>query len=165
MSTATDYAVESSEFTASYKPSDITGNYKGTMVVICIDPRVNSFVNSVLPYTVVARNAGGLSKSAVRDIVVSQEIGVRDVAVIHHTDCGMTHFSSESLRQKIKQDNPDDSVVAKLVDEMDFDHIEDLEVSVKSDVKYLKEHALVKKETKITGWIYDIKTGKITRVD
>jgi len=92
---------------------------------------------------------------------VSQEIGVRDVAVIHHTDCGMTHFSSESLRQKIKQDNPDDSVVAKLVDEMDFDHIEDLEASVKSDVKYLREHALVKKETKITGWIYDIKTGKV----
>ncbi|THV05155.1 carbonic anhydrase [Dendrothele bispora CBS 962.96] len=165
MSEAADYSVLSAEFTSSYEPPDIESNYKGTMVVICIDPRVNSFVSSVLPYAVIARNAGGRAKAALRDIVVSQEIAVRDVAVVHHTDCGMCHFSSDSLRQKIKQDNPGDEVVAKSVEEIDFDHIEDLEGSVRSDVEYLKAHPLVKKDTKVTGWVYDIKAGKITRVD
>jgi hypothetical protein len=38
-----------------------------------------------------------------------------------------------------------------------------LEESVKHEVKYLQENPLVLKETTVTGWIYDVRTGRLSQ--
>ncbi|HEY8256056.1 MAG TPA: carbonic anhydrase, partial [Gemmatimonadales bacterium] len=53
----------------------------------------------------VIRNAGGRARDALRSIIISQRLlGTRELAVIHHTDCGMLTFSNSDLRAKVKED-------------------------------------------------------------
>ena len=41
---------------------------------------------------------------------------------------------------------------------------ERIERSVRQDVEYLKSHPLIKSSILVTGWVYDLHTGKVVRV-
>ncbi|KAJ7770914.1 hypothetical protein DFH07DRAFT_1057966 [Mycena maculata] len=113
----------------------------------------------------IIRNAGGMARDAIRSLVISQRLlGTREIAVYHHTGCGMITFRGSELKRLVKWANPDNSSLAKQIDAIDFLEFNDLEQSVKDDVKFLKDSPLILKETKITGWIHDIETGEATRV-
>jgi hypothetical protein len=75
----------------------------------------------------------------------------------------MLGFDSDQLRKIVKNAEPGNTVVAETVDKIDFLTFKDLENSVKQEVKYLQEHPLVVKETSVTGWIYDVRTGGVSR--
>jgi carbonic anhydrase len=110
----------------------------------------------------VIRNAGGLARDALRSIVISQRLlGTREIAVFHHTGCGMLLFSTPQLRGLVKDAAPGNSEVEKHVDSIEFGEFGDLEGSVKEDVKFLKENPLVLEGTTVTGWIYDVANGKV----
>ncbi|PPQ64739.1 hypothetical protein CVT26_002683 [Gymnopilus dilepis] len=111
----------------------------------------------------VIRNAGGSAKDALRSIVISQRLlGTREIAVFHHTDCGMLTFTNEVIRDKVKSEAPGDATVAEAVDRIDFLTFPNLEESVKDDISFLKENPLVLKGTELSGWIYDVNTGKVS---
>lgn len=110
----------------------------------------------------VIRNAGGSAKDALRSIVISQRLlGTHEIAVFHHTGCGMLIFSTNELRDIVKKADPGNSTTASQVDAIDFLEFTDVEDSVRSDVKFLQESPLVLKETSITGWVYEVETGKV----
>lgn len=73
----------------------------------------------------------------------------------------MLTFKSEDLRGIVKKAHPGDSNVASQVDAIDFLEFPELESSVKNDVKFLQDSPLVLKETKVTGWVYEVETGKV----
>lgn len=103
------------------------------------------------------------SEEAIRSIVVSQRLlGTREVALFRHTGCGMLTFKTEQLRDILKNAAPGDAEVARHADQSHFLEISDLEGAVRSDVSLLKTHPLVLKETVITGWVYDVETGKVS---
>ena len=53
----------------------------------------------------VIRNAGGRARDALRSLVISQRLlGTNEIAVIHHTDCGMLTFTNPDLHAKVKKD-------------------------------------------------------------
>ncbi|KIM40759.1 hypothetical protein M413DRAFT_446145 [Hebeloma cylindrosporum] len=136
-------------------------------VVTCMDARIEpaSQLGINLGDAHVIRNAGGSTKEALRSIVISQRLlGTREVAVFHHTGCGMLTFTNEHLRDKVKSEAPGNEVVAKAVDSIDFLPFPQLEESVKADVKFLKENPLLLEGTTVTGWTYDVTTGKIKQV-
>ncbi|KAJ7456571.1 carbonic anhydrase, partial [Mycena latifolia] len=111
----------------------------------------------------IIRNAGGMAKDALRSLIISQRLlGTREIAVYHHTGCGMVTFRGSELKRLVKWANPDDVSCAEQVDQIDFLEFKDLEDSVKSDVNFLKESPLILKETKITGWIHHLETGEVT---
>ncbi|KAL0573355.1 hypothetical protein V5O48_008598 [Marasmius crinis-equi] len=113
----------------------------------------------------IIRNAGGMARDALRSIIISQRLlGTREIAVYHHTGCGMVQFTTPSLRQMVKDADPLNAEAAKQVDQIKFLEYSDLEQSVKDDVEFLKTNPLVLKETKVTGWIHYVETGKATRV-
>ncbi|KAF5337908.1 hypothetical protein D9758_013091 [Tetrapyrgos nigripes] len=116
----------------------------------------------------IIRNAGGMARDAIRSIIISQRLlGTREIAVYHHTGCGMVTFNTPSLKQIVKDSDPEAFAKpenAKLIDELDFLEFDNLEESVKKDVKFLKESPLVMKGTKVTGWIHHVETGEATRV-
>ena len=100
------------------------------------------------------------SKDALRSIIISQQLlNTREIAVFHHTDCGMLTFKNETLQRNLTEKYPN---AKQEIESIDFLPFPDLEGSVKDDVKFLKEHPLVLDESTITGWIYDVKTGKVT---
>lgn len=108
----------------------------------------------------VIRNAGGrASEDAIRSLVISEQLlGTNTVVVIHHTDCGMLTFSNEDLRTKIKQDLKADA------DHIDFLPFKDLEQSVRDDVATLKASPLIPKNVEVSGYIYDVKSGRLLPV-
>ncbi|KAK7050834.1 hypothetical protein VNI00_004945 [Paramarasmius palmivorus] len=113
----------------------------------------------------IIRNAGGMARDALRSIIISQRLlGTRKIAVYHHTGCGMVQFTTPKLRQLVKDADPTNVKAAKQVDKIDFLEFNDLEQSVKDDVKYLQDNPLVLKGTEVTGWIHYVETGKATRV-
>lgn len=102
------------------------------------------------------------SKDALRSIIISQRLlGTREIAVFHHTGCGMLTFSTNDLRGIVKKADPGNAAVASQVDSIDFLEFGHLEDAIKSDVKFLQESPLVLNETKITGWVYEVETGKV----
>lgn len=100
------------------------------------------------------------SKEALRSIVISQQLlGTREIALFHHTDCGMLTFKNEDLQKSLKEKYPS---ATQEIESIDFYPFGQLEQSVKDDVSYLKQHPLVLDESTITGWIFDVKTGKVS---
>ena len=107
----------------------------------------------------VIRNAGGRARDALRSIIISQRLlGTREVAVIHHTDCGMLTFSNRVLRNKVKDDLGQDT------GEFDFLPFQNLDDSVREDIEFLQATQLLDPATLIRGFVYDVKTGKLREV-
>lgn len=73
----------------------------------------------------------------------------------------MLTFTTPQLRDIVKS-STDDPTVANAVDSIDFLEFPELEKSVKDDVTYLKENPLVLPETEVTGWVYEVGTGKVS---
>jgi len=109
----------------------------------------------------VIRNAGGrASDDAIRSLAISQQLlGTREVVVIHHTDCGTLTFSNAKLRNKIKADLGSDA------SGIDFLPFSDVAQSVRDDVATLRRSPLLLKDAPISGFIYDVKTGRLAPVD
>ncbi|KAG5648250.1 hypothetical protein DXG03_006208 [Asterophora parasitica] len=138
---------------------------KKYIVVSCMDARVEPAgqLGIELGDAHVIRNAGGSAKEALRSIIISQRLlGTREIAVFHHTGCGMLLFSTDQLRQVVKDAEPDNHAVSEHVDKIEFLEFGHLEQSVKDDVKFLQDNPLVLKGTTISGWIYDVTTGKVS---
>jgi carbonic anhydrase len=107
----------------------------------------------------VVRNAGGRAADALRSLVISQELlGTREVVVIHHTDCGMLTFTNDQLKQRLKEGRGADA-------DIDFLPFSDLDESVRDDVRAIRESRLLQPGVPITGFVYDVKTGRLRKVD
>jgi carbonic anhydrase len=107
----------------------------------------------------VIRNAGGRTRDALRSLVISQRLlGTNEIAVIHHTDCGMLTFTNPQLHAKVKQDLGSDS------NQIDFLPFSDVEESVREDVNFLLSSPLIARDVPIRGFIYDVRTGRLSEV-
>jgi carbonic anhydrase len=134
---------------------------RGVAVVACMDARL--IPSKVLGLEEgdahIIRNAGGLAKDALRSLVLSQRLlGTSEIAVIHHTDCGMLTFRNEDVHQKTQEDLGADS------SDIDFLPFGDLDQSVRDDVEFLKSSPLIADGTEIRGFVYDVKTGKLNEI-
>ncbi|MCJ1244986.1 hypothetical protein MMC30_002187 [Trapelia coarctata] len=111
---------------------------------------------------ITVRNAGGRAEFAVRDLLVLDTlVGLKDVIVLHHTDCGLTHITDEELRKAVKGKVPRKE---SEIDNMKFGEIANLEEAVQTDVKFLKSSPYLKEELKVHGYIFDLKTGLLQTV-
>jgi carbonic anhydrase len=98
-------------------------------------------------------------KDALRSLIISQRmLGTREIAIFRHTNCGMVTFTTEELRQRLREET---NAPPEVIDALEFLEFGDAEVSVKNDVEWLKSQPLIIKETVITGWIYDVQTGRV----
>lgn len=73
----------------------------------------------------------------------------------------MVTFDTPQLRDIVKESAPGDAELAQAVDDIDFLEFKHLEESVKEDVRFLQENPLVLPGTKVTGWVYEVETGKV----
>jgi len=131
-------------------------------VLTCMDARLlpSRFLGLEEGDAHVIRNAGGrASDDAIRSLAISQQLlGTNEVVVIHHTDCGMLTFSNEDLRKKLKQELNADA------EHIDFLPFKYLEQSVREDVATIKNSPLLLKNIEVSGFIYDVKSGRLLPV-
>jgi carbonic anhydrase len=151
----------------SYASSFSKGNLpmppgRHVAVLTCMDARLDParFLGLEEGDAHVIRNAGGrASDDAIRSLAISQQLlGTNEVVVIHHTDCGMLTFSNEDLRKKLKQELNADA------EHIDFLPFKDLEQSVREDVATIKNSPLLLKNIEVSGFIYDVKSGRLLPV-
>ncbi|KAI0080026.1 carbonic anhydrase [Panus rudis PR-1116 ss-1] len=163
-----DFAAPNAEYAANFgeKAKLPLPPAKKLAIVTCMDARINVYAELGINEgdAHIIRNAGGSAKDALRSIIISQRLlGTREIAVFHHTGCGMLTFNTPQLRQLVKESDPSNPSL-NAVDQIDFLEFSELEQSVKEDVEYLRNNPLVLKETVVTGWVYDVETGKIRKI-
>jgi len=157
-------AQEFQKANAAYASSFSKGNLpmppgRHVAVLTCMDARLDParFLGLEVGDAHVIRNAGGrASEDAIRSLAISQQLlGTNEVVVIHHTDCGMLTFSNEDLRKKLKQE------LNANAEHIDFLPFKDLEQSVRDDVATIKNSPLLLKNIEVSGFIYDVKSGRL----
>ena len=130
-------------------------------VVVCMDARIDPAKALGLSEgdAHVIRNAGGRVSEALRSLAISQTLlGTEEVAVIHHTDCGMLTFSDESIRVQLREQRGADA------DHVAFLPFHDLDQSVRDDLAAYRGSPLVRKDVPLRGFVYDVKTGRLREV-
>ncbi|KAK9382151.1 carbonic anhydrase [Kockiozyma suomiensis] len=130
-------------------------------VVTCMDARLDPAKALGLEEgdAHVIRNAGGRAKDALRSIIISQQLlGTQEILVIHHTDCGMLTFKDSELRQIVKDRFNGNE------EHTEFLSFTNVEQSVRDDIKFIRDSKVVKPEIPISGWVYEVETGKIRSV-
>ncbi|KAM0697710.1 hypothetical protein Q7P36_002564 [Cladosporium allicinum] len=140
----------------------------GVLVLSCSDPRVNPHeilgLDSKLSRVAMVRTAGGRAVDGIKSLAVLQTIaGPNIVVVMHHTDCGVTHFHDKAIREALTKIAPAEK---ERLAKMDFGEITgSIEESVREDLAILKNSPLLKKGTQFVGLKFDTDTGKLTVVE
>src|ERR1051325_8429453 len=127
-------------------------------VVTCMDARLDpaKFLGLEEGDAHVIRNAGGLaSDDAIRSLVISPHLlGTQEAFVIAHTDCGMLTFTNDVLHEKLPPEGR----------EIDFLPFPDLDESVRSSVRRIRESTLLPDDFGISGFVYDVRSGQLRDV-
>lgn len=131
-------------------------------IVTCMDSRLHvaQALGLALGDAHILRNAGGrITEDMLRSLVISQQqLGTREIVVLHHTDCGAQTFTNEEFAQQLKRDLGVD------VAGQDFLPFTGVEESVREDMQLLLDSPLIPDDVEISGAIYDVDTGRMTEV-
>lgn len=162
-----------------YEPF-VTDKYpeKKLAVVSCMDTRLSVLLQEALGLkngdAKIIKNAGGIIPTpwdtAMRSLVVAiYELGVEEVMVVHHSQCGACHMNYGHLREAMLQRGiSEDSLSAIEKGGMDLtawlEGFHDTEASVRRTVETVKKHPLMPADLTVRGFIIDSTTGELTEV-
>jgi carbonic anhydrase len=149
-------------------------------ILTCMDARIDpARVLGLEPGDAhVIRNAGGrATDDAIRSLVISHKLlGTVEWFVIHHTNCGMELFADDVMADLLDDDlgtatfdgqrwsNPQHRGGHAAGHFIKWHTIPHQEASVLQDVRRIREHPLVPNAIPISGFIYDVKTGRLNEV-
>jgi carbonic anhydrase len=107
----------------------------------------------------VLRNAGGrVTVDMLRSLMVSSVVlGVRDIAVVQHSGCGMNKFDDTQLRERVAEATGHDPAT------VEFMTFADIDASVAGDVERIRAHEGIIAE-RVVGFVYDVATGRLRQV-
>ena len=147
-------------------------------IVTCMDTRLTELLIAAMGLrngdAKIIKNAGGVISSPfsteVRSLLVGiYELGVEDVMVVGHTDCGAQHISGPDMVEAMRSRGiPERSIEACRYFDVDFDKwlcgFDSVEESVRRSVAVLRNHPLIPEDVCISGFIIDSVTGELTEV-
>lgn len=132
-------------------------------VVACMDARltVEEMLGLKTGDAHIIRNAGGIvTEDALRSLIISHHLlGTQEFMIINHTDCGMLTFKDEQLRAKLQQQTGTATVVPS-----HFHAFSDVAENVRQQIQKVKSHPWIPKHIPVRGFVYDVKTGRLTEV-
>lgn len=140
----------------------------GTIVVGCVDPRVDPAYVLGLEQGEVAviRNVGGrVNKPLIETLAIlrvvakaaGREAGVRNLVLLHHTDCGIVgcyHHAPDLLARHL-------GVETAALDDL---AITDPYKAVVHDVAMLRANEQLPGDVIVSGLVYDVKTGRVETI-
>lgn len=161
----------------AYKPY-ITSKYpdKKMAILTCMDARLTALLPAALGIkngdAKIIKNAGGVTThpygSVVRSLLVAiLELGVGEIMVIGHTDCGVQGMDAEEMLEKlISRGIPKEHIDIVRRSGIDLNTwlggFSSSEESVRETVAALKEHPLMPRDVTIQGFVMDSITGALT---
>lgn len=158
----------------------VTDKYpdKKLAVLSCMDTRLTELLPAALGLkngdAKIIKNAGGLVispfDSAIRSLIVAiYELGVEEIMVVAHSNCGACHMSYDHFH--------DEMIARGITDEtldtirncgIDLDQwlegFKDTPESVRRTVTTIKTHPLVPRDVTVRGFIIDSITGALEEI-
>lgn len=135
---------------------------KHLAVLACMDARltVPDFLGLRTGDAHIVRNAGGIAtEDAIRSLIISTKLlGTREFIVINHTDCGMLTFKDKELQDRLTKET---GVNASKIN---FHSFSNLGENVRTQVERIKTNPFLPKDIPVTGFVYDVRSGKLKRV-
>jgi carbonic anhydrase len=149
-------------------------------ILTCMDARLDpaKYAGLAEGDAHVVRNAGGrASDDAIRSLVISYKLlGTQEWFVIHHTECGMESFDDGVMRELLAASLETATLGSDGFhdvgagpgssegDYVDWLTISNREHSVADDVRRIRRHPLVPARIPIYGYMYDVRTGRLSEV-
>jgi carbonic anhydrase len=132
---------------------------KHLIVVTCMDSRVRpeTFLNLGIGDAHILRNAGGrVTKDVLRSLMVSTNIQKTcHIFIVHHTDCGVANFSQHHIETIVTRESGHDA------SDVNFRAIDDTRQALDEDVERVRECRTFPPGVDVSGWMYDVKTGRL----
>lgn len=148
---------------------------KKIAVLSCMDTRLTELLPAALNFKngdiKIIKNAGAMIThpfgSVMRSLLVAiYELGVEEIMVIGHYDCGMQGLNVSELVQKMLDRN----ISKEKIDMVQYTGIDinkwlkgfdDAETSVKETVDIIRNHPLIPADVSIYGFMMDPETGRL----
>lgn len=159
----------------------VTTKYPNKKVAIlsCMDTRLTALLPAALNLkngdVKIIKNAGGVINhpfgSVMKSLMVAiYQLGVHEVLVIGHYDCGMQGLCAEQLVEKmLERDIKPETLEMIRSCGIDLDQwlkgFDDVHESVKETVHTIKTHPLIPEDVAVYGLVMDPHTGELTRIN
>lgn len=151
---------------------------KKIAIVTCMDTRLVELLPAALGIkngdVKMIKNAGGVITnpfdSTLRSLLVAvYELGVNEIMVIGHTECGVQGMKAEEMLHLMKERGiPEDHINMMKHCGIDLDKwlegFEETPKAVKDTVDLIRNHPLMAKDVKVEGYIIDSLTGELNTI-
>jgi carbonic anhydrase len=131
------------------------------VVIACMDARLNPYGMLGLREgdAHVIRNAGGVvTDDVIRSLLISQRLlGTSEVALIHHTDCGMLTFRDDDVKAAVQADTG-------LRPPFALEAFGDPDEDVRQSIARIKANPFVPDKSSVRGFVYDVSSGRLREV-
>lgn len=155
----------------------ITSKYpdKKIAIVTCMDTRLVELLPAALGFrngdVKIIKNAGGVITnpfdSTMRSILVAvYELGVREIMVIGHTNCGVQGMDADEMLSHMRSRGiPEEHITLMThcgIDLKSWLHgFEDTDEAVKETVDLVARHPLIPSDIVVKGYVIDTVTGQL----
>ena len=151
---------------------------KKLAVLSCMDTRLTELLPAALGLkngdAKIIKNAGGLVisafDSAMRSLIVAiYELGVEEIMVVAHSNCGACHMSYDHFHHEMVARGVTDetlNTIRKCGIDLNtwLEGFKDTTTSVCRTVETISTHPLVPRDIVVRGFIIDSETGELTEV-
>ncbi len=152
---------------------------KHLAVLSCMDTRLTELLPAALGLkngdAKIIKNAGGLVispfDSAMRSLIVAiYELGVQEIMVVAHSQCGACHMSFDHFHHEMSARGITDDTLATIrkcgIDlNRWLEGFKDTTESVRRTVATIKTHPLIPGDIVVRGFIIDSTTGRLEEID
>lgn len=158
----------------------ITNKYPDKKIAIlsCMDTRLTELLPAALGIrngdVKMIKNAGGIIShpfgSVIRSLLVAiYELGVEEVMVVAHSDCGACHMSAAQMIEHMKKRGIHQEAIDMIrYCGVDFEKwlygFGDTEKSVRETVEVILNHPLIPHDVRVSGYIINSVTGELSPV-
>lgn len=159
----------------------LTNKYpdKKIAIVSCMDTRLTELLPAALGFkngdVKIIKNAGGIITqpfdSAMRSILVAvYELGVNEIMVIGHTDCGVQHMDGQKMIDHMRHRGISEDHINMIkycginLNEWlsGFDNTSE---AVLETIELIKKHPLIPSDITVRGFIMDSTTGQLNIIN
>ncbi|MGM9811292.1 MAG: beta-class carbonic anhydrase [Muribaculaceae bacterium] len=152
---------------------------KKIAIVSCMDTRLTKLLPAALGLrngdVKIIKNAGGVITnpfdSTMRSLLVGvYELGVEEIMIVGHTDCGVQGMDGEEMLHLMRQRGIDDEHISLMkhcgIDLEKWLHgFDNVDEAVKETVDLVRNHPLMPADVTVRGYIMDSTTGQLSEVE
>ncbi len=164
MSVADELLQANQEFARNFTLGELSVRPKRQVAVLaCMDSRILfEHCLGLKPGDAhMIRNAGGIAtEDALRSLIVSHHLlDTQEFIIINHTDCGLLRINEYELRSRLTE-----KMGMGASEPAHFYGFDDLEANVRQQMHKVKSHPWIPKHIPVRGFVYDVKTGRLSEV-